>query len=308
MQLKVGIFSYGLNTEPMRKLILKVSILFYSAFGFAQDGFIPGKPALAYWIVGNKSEIIIALHGGPAAAHEYLRPEWDKLSEFAQLIYYDQRGCGKSKKAKCHTWREHVEDLKRVINFFAKGKKVILAGSSWGSILATLYSYSFPEDVKGIILSGTIAWRGKGNKKMPCVFYESQIQKNYPYWIEDEFNYRSLRYGYSLPSSIRKDSAKWSQVKNDKFFESHFLIARITMNSLEEAPTVQELNKIKTPVLIFETKGPCREQHLLDGTQQFVNIFSNLRIYTIEESCHDPWYTHPDIFFQQAMDFVDQLK
>jgi hypothetical protein len=48
---------------------------------WAQDGFIDGSPALAYWQIGKKKEVVIVLSGEPAAQHEYLRPEFDALKK-----------------------------------------------------------------------------------------------------------------------------------------------------------------------------------------------------------------------------------
>lgn len=39
---------------------------------------------------------IVVLHGGPDFDHSYLLPDMDRLSDSFRLIYYDQRGRGKS--------------------------------------------------------------------------------------------------------------------------------------------------------------------------------------------------------------------
>ena len=39
---------------------------------------------------------IIVLHGGPDFDHSYFLPDLDRLSDAYRLIYYDQRGRGKS--------------------------------------------------------------------------------------------------------------------------------------------------------------------------------------------------------------------
>src|SRR6266511_4389827 len=39
---------------------------------------------------------IIVLHGGPDFDHHYLRPEMDRLAASFRLVYYDQRGRGRS--------------------------------------------------------------------------------------------------------------------------------------------------------------------------------------------------------------------
>ena len=39
---------------------------------------------------------IIVVHGGPDFDHEYLLPEMDQLARSFHLVYYDQRGRGRS--------------------------------------------------------------------------------------------------------------------------------------------------------------------------------------------------------------------
>ena len=38
----------------------------------------------------------VVLHGGPGAHHDYLLPGFDALAVGRELIYYDQRGGGRS--------------------------------------------------------------------------------------------------------------------------------------------------------------------------------------------------------------------
>jgi proline iminopeptidase len=39
---------------------------------------------------------IVVLHGGPEFDHAYFLPELDRLADSFRLIYYDQRGRGRS--------------------------------------------------------------------------------------------------------------------------------------------------------------------------------------------------------------------
>ena len=148
----------------MWKLLLLNILLFSRPQAYGQDGYVPGGPKLAYWELGDSGDVLIILHGGPCASHEYLRPEFDELSKVARIIYYDQRGCGKSDRAETYNWQDHVNDLHRVVNRFTENHEVFLAGSSWGSVLAILYTYYYPYGIKGIILSGTVPWDGTGQK------------------------------------------------------------------------------------------------------------------------------------------------
>jgi len=248
--------------------------------GFGQDGFIKGAPALAYWETGSGKEIVIVLHGGPAAAHDYLRPEWDELGKESRVFYYDQRGCGKSDSAYCYSWREHVSDLKRLINQIAKGKKVVLAGSSWGSILALLYTYSYPKDVKGVILSGTVPWHGLGFPEQDCTNY-----------IPHDGTVRGkLQHEFIITG-------------NKKFIELRSFEFSYTLNSLNDGPSLKQLQEINIPVLVFGGSGSSCEPGR-EASSQFAGILPRLEIFTIAESCHDPWYTHPQVFFEKCKEFI----
>ena len=40
--------------------------------------------------------LVVVLHGGPGASHDYLLPQYDLLATRRSLLYYDQRGGGQS--------------------------------------------------------------------------------------------------------------------------------------------------------------------------------------------------------------------
>src|SRR5262245_23291553 len=62
--------------------------------------------------VGEGAPVVV-LHGGPGADHEYLRPGFDALADARELVYYDQRGGGRSPVARDVPvgWTEQVADL-----------------------------------------------------------------------------------------------------------------------------------------------------------------------------------------------------
>lgn len=83
---------------------------------------------------------VLVLHGGPGAHHDYLLPQFLDLAAGHDLIFYDQRGGGRSRTDDPApiTWQTHVEDLERVIVELVGAPPVIVA-YSWGALLALLY-------------------------------------------------------------------------------------------------------------------------------------------------------------------------
>ncbi|HEX8333896.1 MAG TPA: alpha/beta hydrolase [Segetibacter sp.] len=284
-----------------------ISLSCGSIKGLCQDGFIEGTPALAYYKVGKGEQTIIILHGGPAAGHSYLRPEWDALSKVGQVVYYDQRGAGKSELSSCYSWQAHVEDLKRVITKFSAKGKVILAGSSWGTQLALLYAYTYPNDVKGIILSGTVKWFGMGDASKECSAYipGSDVYKK----VDTSFVYVSLKDRSMFKKPATMDSATLQKLSKGKYFEAPFTPRVATSFSLKEAPIIASLKNIQVPVLLVEGKGNCIEtQYHKDGAQSYAQVLRNVQLSTIEDACHDPWYTHSLIFFSKCIDFIKGIR
>jgi proline iminopeptidase len=110
--------------------------------------------------IGNGPPVVV-LHGGPGAHHDYLLPGFDALAQRRELIYYDQRGGGRSPVSRETPvgWKEHVADLEELRRQWGIAQ-LVLAGYSWGGLLALLYAVEFPDRVARLALvSPAPAWR-----------------------------------------------------------------------------------------------------------------------------------------------------
>jgi proline iminopeptidase len=102
----------------------------------------------------GRGEPIIVLHGGPDFDHSYLLPDMDRLSDSYRLIYYDQRGRGRSAdgvKPEDVTLESEIGDLDAVRQHFKLHSATIL-GHSWGAVLALEYAIRHPDRVSRLIL------------------------------------------------------------------------------------------------------------------------------------------------------------
>ena len=97
-----------------------------------------GNTSLYARVIGQGQPVIV-LHGGPDFDHSYFLPDLDQLKDAFRLIYYDQRGRGRSAE---HVRPEEVslasdlEDLDKVMQHFQLEAPVLL-GHSWGVVLAS---------------------------------------------------------------------------------------------------------------------------------------------------------------------------
>jgi proline iminopeptidase len=103
----------------------------------------------------------VVLHGGPGAHHDYLLPAFDALAADRELIYYDQRGGGRSAVARDVPvgWAEQVADLEALREYWGL-ERLTLAGYSWGALLALLYALEHSSRVERLaLISPAPAWR-----------------------------------------------------------------------------------------------------------------------------------------------------
>ncbi len=110
---------------------------------------------------GRGPEVVV-LHGGPGAHHDYLLPGFDRLAAGRTLVYYDQRGGGRSPVPREVPvgWREQVADLESLRGLWGLDR-LTLAGYSWGGLLSLLYALEHPERVERLALvSCAPVWRG----------------------------------------------------------------------------------------------------------------------------------------------------
>ena len=88
----------------------------------------------------------VVLHGGPGADHGYLLPQMLELADRRELLFYDQRGGGRSRgdDREPVTWKTHVADLGAVVRELGAAP-LTLIGYSWGGLLALLYAAAAAE-------------------------------------------------------------------------------------------------------------------------------------------------------------------
>ena len=100
---------------------------------------------------------IVVVHGGPDFDHFYFLPELDRLADSFRLLYYDQRGRGRSAEGvrpEDVTLASELDDLDRVRSHFGL-ESVAVLGHSWGGVLAMEYAIRYPDRVSQLVLMGT---------------------------------------------------------------------------------------------------------------------------------------------------------
>jgi proline iminopeptidase len=104
--------------------------------------------------LGDGAPPLVVLHGGPDFDHAYLRPELDQLAASTRLVYYDQRGRGRSGagvRPTDVTMESELRDLDAVRAHLGHERTAVL-GHSWGAVVAMAYAVRHPERVSHLVL------------------------------------------------------------------------------------------------------------------------------------------------------------
>jgi proline iminopeptidase len=137
----------------MQALLLVLSLLVAAP---AAEGYVSADDGtrLFYRIEGRGPETLVVVHGGPGNSLESVRADLAPLARHRRVIYYDQRGNGRSdlidapeRLAIAH----HIADLDAVRRHFGLGRMTLL-GNSWGGLLVSFYAAAHPDRVERMIL------------------------------------------------------------------------------------------------------------------------------------------------------------
>ncbi len=107
-----------------------------------------------YYHTMGRGEPILFLHGGPALPHGYLLPWMEPLARSHRLVFFDQRGVGRSGKPRDRDYSvgriaDDVEALRKSLRL----GKVHLFGFSWGGALALEVAIRYPESLRSLTVA-----------------------------------------------------------------------------------------------------------------------------------------------------------
>src|SRR5579859_1189536 len=105
---------------------------------------------------------MVILHGGPGFDHTYLRPWLDPVSETAQLLYVDLRGCGRSQRHSNEYYQLGImaDDIVLLCQALDIQHPIVL-GQSFGGFVALSIAHRHPAFAVSIVLFDTSpAWTG----------------------------------------------------------------------------------------------------------------------------------------------------
>ena len=100
---------------------------------------------------------LFVIHGGPGLDHTYFMPWLDPLAHELKVVYFDQRGCGRSERladTTAYAMSHTLEDIEALRDSLG-ADQISLLGFSYGGFVALQYALAHPNRVHKLILSDT---------------------------------------------------------------------------------------------------------------------------------------------------------
>jgi pimeloyl-ACP methyl ester carboxylesterase len=118
----------------------------------------PSVVASEYQVLERRT--IVAVHGGPGLDHTMLKAGLRALEPDYQLVYFDQRGHGRSDHGDSGHWNlpTWASDLQNFCDAIGVDRPIVL-GSSFGGFVALTYAGLFPDHPSAVILANTTGGR-----------------------------------------------------------------------------------------------------------------------------------------------------
>ena len=201
--------------------------------------------------------VLFMLHGGPGGDHLRFKQHSLELQEYAQLIFIDHRGCGRSKKTKQsdYTLKNNIEDIEALRKHLGL-KKISILGTSYGGMVAQGYATTYPQHLEKLILVVTApSYRFIEEAKANLHRYGSPKQiaicehiwngtfKSHQHILE-YFKLMDPLYcltAAKMPASSAKSPTIWS----------HEALNEGVRNGLRKFDFIPKLKKIRCPTLVL---------------------------------------------------------
>lgn len=173
-----------------------------SIYQDANETFVKADGAQIFCRVFGKGDPIIVIHGGPGLSQDYLLPQMARLAKDHLVIFYDQRGCGRSTgeiNADTMQIKIFLNDLEAIKKSFGF-KKVTILGHSWGGLLAMQYANGYPESIHKLILLNSVP----ASSEEHAQFGQEWIKRMAPYQDELKAIKETPQFVNGDPATVEK--------------------------------------------------------------------------------------------------------
>jgi proline iminopeptidase len=289
----------------------------------AKEGYLASTDGgrLFYRVAGQGRDTLIAIHGGPGVDLESIYRDFEPLFARHVVIFYDQRGAGRSELPVDTTrlfFPQQLRDLDAVRLHF-RLDKVTLVAHSYGPMLAASYAIAHPEHMRRLVLMGPVPPRrgdfwtrfaqnvgsrmdstqrarlAAANRRLADTTADTK-QACRDYWAMAMIP-RLAEPARTLPL-IKSDlcAAPTAGIRYGLTTTNH-----VVMGSIGDWDLRSALAKLPVPTLIIHGE---REAIPMDLVEEWVTALPDARLLRVPNAAHFAYAERPDIVWPAVETFL----
>jgi proline iminopeptidase len=295
--------------------LVLLSFVFLDARTSAQESgkTFESSGAVIYFEVrgtGAGTPLFIA-NGGPGFDHSYLHCSnaWDSLAKHRAVVFYDQRGNGRSgalKAGQSCTLADQIADLDALRSHLGFARIDVL-GHSWGGYLAMAYAARHPDRIRHLIICDSAAPKWQDTIFLfKDVFPEGVARQdalNFAQTLgDDEAGRESLREYLSMLFVSTQKRDEFLAKANSYAFNRG--VNQILNQDLQKFDLNPELPKFKFPTLVITGRYDINVAPAV--AYRIHKAIPNSRFAVFERSGHLPFYEEPEGFVSLVEEFLSK--
>ena len=276
---------------------------------------------LFYKMLGKGRDTIVAIHGGPGVDLESIANDFAPLEKDHVVIYYDQRGSGRSDLPADTTrlfFPLHVSDLETLRDHFHISKMALVA-HSYGPFLAASYAIAHPDRVSRMVFFGPVPPRRGDfrrrfgtsvNARLDSVSRAKSADAGRRFNDPNSDIVQACRdfWAVGMVPRLAEPARTMSMVKSDLCGSSPAGIrygltvtGRVVNGSIGDWDLRPQLKTLNVPTLVVHGE---EESIPMDLVEEWVTSMPNAKLIKVPRAAHFTYAERPEIVWPPVLAFL----
>ncbi len=273
--------------------------------------FFPSQGATLYYeIRGAKiGTPLLVINGGPGIDHTYMHSTLhpssalDELAKDRPVIFYDQRGVGKSPAltaGQSCTVADQVADLE-ALRAYLGYERINILGHSFGGYLAMAYAARYPERIERLIICDSAAPKFSDTIFLFENVFPETNERMEAIKVTDEATKKAafMYYFSMLFYSAKNRDTYLAEVTT---INANIAVGDSLRKDMEKLDFTPELPKFRFPTLVMTGRFDMNVAPSV--AYKMHKAISGSRFVVFEQSGHMPFYEEQENFVQTVKSFL----
>jgi proline iminopeptidase len=264
-------------------------------------------------VLGERGQPVLIAHHGGGGIGSLREPKatFGPLSDLFQVVVFDARGCGTSEGQPPFSheqWAADVDGLREWIG----ADQVVIAGGSYGGLIAMEYALAYPERTRAMILRDTSADATFLERAFENARIQTRIEINWDnfnrYWRGEITDNQDLKDRWE--EIIPLYDFEYDPVKSKKSVDEGFYRYEAHNWCFQHNMPVYDLRAklpgLSIPTLV--TVGRADGVTSVEAAETIAALVPGAKLVIFEKSGHSPQIEEFDLFQQVMRDFLATLR